>query len=266
MKNNFGKLLLCMLLALTQPIFSLAKAENNDQKNKSGTAKEANTEIQPIIGRMGDSAVVNVDEFEFSVAETKIWLSDHLQNVDKPARLYYEFIKAGSYEEGFTDAVYLDIHKINKDGSKDASLDFFTSDRRQSANRDNLTHITGNPVIGIYMQGDVIEMNRITDGHWRYFQRRIKIAISENARIDPVSFNFDGKVLEGEKITITPYVNDPRRKQFSQFVDKRYEFIFSNHIPGTLYQIRTVVPDKSGADIESLIEETLTLRNIETRG
>ena len=141
MKNNFGKLLLCMLLALTQPIFSLAKAENDDQNKESATAKEANTEIQPNIGRMGDSAVVDVDEFEFSVAETKIWLSDHLQNVDKPARLFYEFIKAGSYEEGFTDAVYLDIHKINKDGSKDALLDFFTSDRRQSANRDNLTHI-----------------------------------------------------------------------------------------------------------------------------
>ena len=253
-----------VLLVSTQLVSSPALADEKSQQN--GMPNALNTEVQPNIGRMGESAVVDVDEFEFSAAETKIWLSDHLLNVDKPARLYYEFIKAGSYEEGFTDAVYLDIHKINKDGSKDASLDFFTSDRRQSSNRDNLTHITGNPVIGIYMQGDVVEMNRITDGHWRYFQRRIKIAISENARIDPVSFNFDGKVLEGEKITITPYVNDPRRNQFSQFVDKRYEFIFSNQIPGTLYQIRTVVPDKSGVDKESLIEETLTLQNIETRG
>ena len=171
-----------VLLVSTELVSSPALADENSQHN--GMPNALNTEVQPNIGRMGESAVVDVDEFEFSAAETKIWLSDHLQNVDKPARLYYEFIKAGSYEVGFTDAVYLDIHKINKDGSKDASLDFFTSDRRQSANRDNLTHITGNPVIGIYMQGDVVEMNRITDGHWRYFQRRIKTAISENA-IEP---------------------------------------------------------------------------------
>ena len=110
-----------------------------------------------------------------------------------------------------------------------------------------------------------MEMNRLTKGNWRYFQRSIKFAISDSARIEPVSFNFKGKTVEGEKITITPYVKDPRRNQFADFADKRYEFIFSAKIPGSLYQISTVVPAKSGSDKEPLIRETLTLQNVEYR-
>ena len=227
---------------------------------------ETGDEMKPNIGRMGDSIVVDPATFNFSDAERKLWLNDHLNNVEKPARLYYEFVKSGSYEEGFSDAVYLDILEINEDGTKNALLEFFTADRKQEANRDNLNNITGNPIIGIYMQGDVVEMNRLTEGHWRYFQKRIKIAISENAKIDPVSFDFEGEKVSGEKITITPYEKDPRRKQFAQFADKRYEFIFSKQIPGSLYQIKTVIPDTTGTAKEALIEEVLTLKNVSFSG
>ena len=227
---------------------------------------ESSDEMKPNIGRMGDSVVVDPETFDFSDAERKLWLNDHLNNVEKPARLYYEFVKSGSYEEGFSDAVYLDILEINEDGTKNALLEFFTADRQQQANRDNLNNITGNPIIGIYMQGDVVEMNRLTEGHWRYFQKRIKIAISENAKIDPVSFDFEGEQVSGEKITITPYIKDPRRKQFAQFAGKRYEFIFSKQIPGSLYQIKTIIPDSSGKAKEALIEEVLTLKNVSFSG
>lgn len=251
--------ILCGLLLI---ISLQVKAE----KGAETTEKAVNAQKTPVIGRMGESAVVDVDEFDFSPAERKIWLNDHLHNVISPARLYYEFVKEGTFEEGFEDSVYLDIIEINKDGSKNAHMDFFTAERKQNANRDNLTNITGNPVIGIYMQGDVLEMNRLTDGHWRYFQKRIKQAFSESADISPVKIDFNGKVVEGEKITIKPYVRDPRRKDFRRFADKVYEFTFSSEIPGSLYQIKTVIPDNSGEDREALIVETLTLRNFEPRG
>ncbi len=260
-KNHPVRFLLLTMLCLSQLLYpAFAAQKNGDTQN---TKK---SEIKPNIGRMGEPIGVDPDEFKFSPAETKIWLNNHLENVSRPARLYYEFVKEGTFEEGFTDAVYLDIVEINEDGSKNAVLEFFTADRRQSANADNLTHITGNPVIGVYMQGDVAEMNRLTDGHWRYFKRKIKFAISDNANIEDVSFEYNGKMVEGEKITITPYVKDPRRNQFSKFADKRYEFIFSKQIPGNLYQIRSVVPDKSNPDKLPLIEETLTLQNVEFHG
>ena len=214
------------------------------------------------IGRMGDPIAVDPDTYEFADAEAKLWLDNHLQNINSPGRLYYDFVKRGSYEEGFSDSVYLDIVEVNEDGSKTADLEFFTADRQQNARSDNLVGVTGNPVLLVYMQGDVYEMNRLTNGSWRYFQRRIKSAFAEEAKIETVTFEYDGTQLTGEKISITPYLNDPRRRQFAEFAPKLYEFILSDQVPGKLYQIKTVIPD-TAPDKEPLIEEILTLQNAE---
>ena len=214
------------------------------------------------IGRMGDPAAVDPESYEFADAEVKLWLDNHLQNIDSPGRLYYDFVKRGSFEEGFSDSVYLDIISVNEDGSKDADLEFFTADRQQNARRDNLVGVKGNPVLAVYMQGDVYEMNRLTNGSWRYFQRRIKSAFAEGAKIEPVTFEYDGAQVTGEKISITPYLKDPRRRQFAQFAPKVYEFILSEQVPGKLYRIKTVIPDSS-PDREPLIEEILTLQSAE---
>ena len=211
------------------------------------------------IGRMGDPVGVDPNTFEFADAEVKLWMDNHLRNISSPGRLYYDFVKSGSYEEGFSDSVFLDIVKINEDGSKDADLEFFTAGRQQNERREG---ITGNPVLGKYMEGDVYEMNRLTNGSWRYFQKRIKSAFAENAKIEPVTFEYDGAEMTGEKISITPYVNDPRRRQFAEFAPKLYEFILSDQVPGKLYQIKTVIPAGS-PDSEPLMEETLTLQSAE---
>ena len=248
------------MFAVCVLLMPLAYAD--DEAADSGDAGDSVEVKGATIGRMGDPAAVDPESYEFADAEVKLWLDNHLQNINNPGRLYYDFVKRGSYEEGFSDSVFLDILKVNEDGSKDADLEFFTADRQQNAQRDNLIGITGNPVLVVYMQGDVYEMNRLTNGSWRYFQRRIKSAFAERAKIEPVRFEFDGTEITGEKISIAPYLNDPRRRQFARFAPKVYEFILSEQVPGMLYQIKTVIPG-SAPDKEPLIEEILTLQSAE---
>ena len=67
--------------------------------------------------------------------------------------------------------------------------------------------------------------------------------------------------MDGHQIRIAPYVNDPKRPLFEEYADKQYTIILSEEIPGSLYQIRTVVPGKTEDGLEMgepLIEETLT--------
>lgn len=254
-----GKKALLAASALVAALVLAAEVRAEDATEEPGSVEVEGATL----GRMGEPVAVDPTEYQFANAETKLWLSDHLRNISLPGRLYYDFVKRGSYEEGFSDAVYLDITQINEDGSKNASLEFFTAERAQkTAGADNLTHITGNPVLVVYMQGDVYEMNRLTSGNWRHFQRRIKLAFSESAEIEPVTFEYDGKTVAGEKISIKPYLTDPRRRQFEQFARKVYEFILSDQVPGTLYQIKTVIPDNL-PDREPLIEEVLTLQSAE---
>lgn len=219
------------------------------------------TEEELKIGRYGEVEEVPED-FQFNKAEVKLWLTDHLVNIKQPLSLYYEFVKSGTLEEGFTDSVYLKILELNEDGTKNAALDFFTAERKQAVTSDNVTNIIGNPVLGIFMQGDVYEMGRLTEGHWRYFHKQLKVSLREDAVIEPTTFSFNGKEYKGEKVFFSPYLDDPHRRDFEKYADKYYEFIFSDDIPGSLYQIKTVIPDTSKESTEPLILETLTLMDV----
>ena len=261
MINSFWRFLSIVVLNIL--VFSPVYAEDSESQQSSalmpGAEEMSQEEIDRHIGRMGE--VEEIPEgFEFSEAETKLWLSDHLGNIKQPSRLYYEFVKTGSFEDGFTDSVYLDIIRLNEDGTKNVVLDFFSGERKQPIHPDNVTNIQGNPVLGIYMQGDVYEMNRLTEGSWRHFMKMIKIALRD-ATVEPVRFTFNGKEYEGDKILINPYEKDPHRPDFIRFADKTYEFILSDEIPGTLYQIRTVIRDNrtDKTDDTALIEESITL-------
>ena len=219
-------------------------------------------EMKPQIGSIEDSGMVNTDEFTLSNAEHKLWMDNHLLNIEQPARLHYEFEKTGSYEEGFVDDVYLDIVKINEDGTRDAVLQFFTQEKSQKVAPSNVTNITGNPVIGIYLQGDVYEMSRLTEGHWKYFHKQIKLAIADNNESVPVTIELNGKQYQGEKIVLHPYDSIANKGRLKEFSDKSYEFILSEEIPGKLYQIKTVMNDVDNPTVP-LMEETLTLKNVE---
>lgn len=218
-------------------------------------------QINPQIGSIDDSGRVDRGKFEFSNIENKLWIDKHLLNIVKPTRLHYEFERTGSYEEGFVDDVYLDVFKFNEDNTRDTRLDFFSAERRQRVVPENIINITGNPVIGIYLQGDTYEMSRLTGGHWRYFLRQIKLAIAEQNESEAVTINLQNKKYSAEKIVLFPFENIDKKYRLKEFWDKQYEFIFSDDIPGKLYQIRTVINDKNNPDVP-LMEEVLVLKNI----
>ncbi|MCI0401160.1 MAG: hypothetical protein L0Z68_07660 [Gammaproteobacteria bacterium] len=207
--------------------------------------------------------LTSTEQPSLSPAETLLWLTDHLAHIDKPSKLHYQFTRRGSLEEDFDDRVDLYILNVNADGTKEAKLDFFSGDRNQFVPPQE--NVRGNPVLGIYLQGDVYEMDRLTGGNWRYFHRRLKYGFADGAEVTPITFNYNGHMVEGEQIRISPYVNDPKRPQFEQFADKEYVILLSEEVPGSLYQIHTVIPGKKedGAEMnEPLIEETLTFVDI----
>jgi hypothetical protein len=162
--------------------------------------------------------------------------------------------------------VQFNIQSVKDDGMKAATLEFFTGERRFEVPPAESTNV--NPVLKIYLQGDVYEMNRLTDpdgesrDRWRYFQRRIKFALAESAEIKAVSVTFNGTDYAARMISFAPYVDDPKRSLFEQFADKRYAVVVSDDIPGYLYSIETIVPGAS-PEAEPLIHEVLTLVGVE---
>ncbi|MGE0383592.1 MAG: hypothetical protein AB7Q97_02620 [Gammaproteobacteria bacterium] len=222
-------------------------------------------EVKANIGRMGDSIVVDPSKYEFSAAERALWMSDHLSNIKAPVRLRYDFSSNGVGDPGWKDVVTLDVVAVNKDGTKDTRLEFFTGDRKQFVPNENQRNVIGNPVLGTYMQGDVNGMQHWTGGNWRYFLSRVKTALAQKAQVAPTKFDFGGRQVEGETIVVTPYVDDQNKAQLKDMIHKRYEFTFSPQVPGSLYRIHTVVPNPAPGQ-PPLIEEVLIFRGADKRG
>ncbi len=199
---------------------------------------------------------------EFSRAETLLWMTDQLKTIERPVKLTYQFDRTGTFESGFTDTVRFVVEAIKTDGMKTASLNFFTGERRFNVPPVENTNV--NPVLKVYLQGDVYEMNRLTDTEgtskerWRYFQRRIKFALADSAEIENVVVSFSGKEFAAYKVSFRPYINDSKRRLFEKFADKAYHIVVSDEIPGYLYRVETVVPADT-PDAPPLIREVLQL-------
>ncbi len=211
-----------------------------------------------------DAQAAQQPDVKFSEAETRMWMTDQLRSVTKPIALHYEFHKTGSLEPDFNfdDKVDLKIEKINADGSKSGSVQFFSGEHTFPA--PPMESSTVNPVLGHYLYGDVMQMNRLTDingearERWRYFQRRIKFALAEDAVVKPVTFDFDGRSWKGYEISFSPYVKDPKRNLFEKFAEKRYTVTVSDELPGYLFRIETTIPDAKPEQVP-LIHEVLQL-------
>jgi hypothetical protein len=203
----------------------------------------------------------------FSEAETRMWMTDQLSSVRGPVALTYGFEKSGTFESGFNDRIRLVIDKVNDDGSKSISIEFFTGERHWPTPPVASTHV--NLVLSKYLEGDVYEMRRLTDPQnsaqerWRYFMRRIKLALAESAAVEPRAFTFDGREYQGHEIRFEPYRDDPHRNEFEQFADKVYTVIVADELPGYIYRIETVVPGPEDGT-QPLIHELLELESIES--
>jgi hypothetical protein len=70
------------------------------------------------------------EEETFSQANTELFLTDHLNKVNVPARLLYNFRKTGTLEEGFSDTVEVRIFEVPAENTKRVEIDFFTGEQQ----------------------------------------------------------------------------------------------------------------------------------------
>jgi len=220
-------------------------------------ATESEPGIDPqggkLIGRLGESWDASLERGSFSEAEQLLWLGDQLASIERPGTLTYAFKRAGTVGNAFSDTVQLKILDIKPNGAKSAQVYFLTGNRNRYVPPNEETRV--NPVIAVYLQGDVLEMNRLTRGNWRYFQRLIKGALAQDAAIETVRFEFQNKMVVGKRVTFFPYLKDPKNARYKKYAGKKYEITVSTDLPGVLYRIHTIVPGTTAP----LAEESLTL-------
>ena len=196
------------------------------------------------------------DAQDYSVAERSLFMTPHLRNVSPPSTLHYRFQKGGTAEAGFEDKVAIHLDPEPNGECCAGRGEFLSAERRVVL--PDIEHAEGNPVILYFLERDVRDMQRLTKGQPNHFRKRIRMAIYNDARVREAQFDYQGKRIAGQEITILPYLADPSRDRFEQYAGKEYVFLLSDAVPGGVFGIRTR-SGPAGSTTEPLILEEMVI-------
>lgn len=194
----------------------------------------------------------------FSDVNNALFDKAHLKNIKQEGILHYVY-KKDHFSDGVReDTIDIIITNLRNTGRKDTHFEFFTDEhKRPYLDRDNQQ---GNGVFVFFLEFDVREMDRLTGGDWRYFQRKIRWALAKGATKKEIEINYEGEKVKGVQYIIQPFINDPKNSRYTLYANKYYIFTMSEDIPGEIYQVRTIVPDgKKWQEGDAVLsEETVT--------
>ena len=186
-------------------------------------------------------------------------MSDQLSALKPPTTLTYSFRKSGPLEPAFEDRVSVSLQKQPDGGCCTARSEFLSGERR--VDLPEVEQARGNPVILYFLEHDIRNMKRRTQGASAYFRKRIRLALYQAATVKDVQVPYRGKTVPGQEIEIRPYADDPNQARFAKFTGKRYVFVLSPEVPGGVAAIRSSATEPGTAT--PFIEEELRLEGAE---
>ena len=99
-----------------------------------------------------------------------------------------------------------------------------------------------NPVLLVVLEENVQELSKLFHGNTRYLKNAIRKAWRDDATIEPVTLDIDGKSVAGTRITVTPFVNDPERDKMLGLESFTYVVEVSDDVPGQIATIDIHAP------------------------
>jgi hypothetical protein len=197
---------------------------------------------------------------DFSVAEQALFMDNHLVKLRPPLTLRYGYRKSGTLEAAFDDNVEVMLTAQSDGMCCTASVQFLTGAREMR--QPDVEAAQGNPAILYFLERDIHEMERLTQGKANYFRKRIRMAVYQGASIRDLTLQYRGRPVAVREISITPYLDDPNRPRYEKLANKQYLFMLSDSVPGGLYGIRTRINGES-ADAPPLMLEEMILDGAE---
>jgi len=198
------------------------------------------------------------DPSQFSVAENRLFIDDHLRGVPGPATLDYVYTKRGSLEDPVDDTARVMVSPSPAGGSPSVKVEYLNGTRKLVLS--DIDAANANPVILFFLEHELREMHRLTGGSMNYYRKRIRMALAEDAKIKEVTVSLGPRRIAATEIHIAPYRDDPARSRYEKFAEKIYVFTLSDDVPGKVVELRSELsgpPATSGTPREMVIAETV---------
>ena len=190
---------------------------------------------------------------EITPAEHLIFEVAHLHEVAAQTELDYAMVVAGEKAEP------PDVVRVLVASQGNAKGDAKVSDRG-GEHPVPTSGLPCNPVVIYFLERDIAEMEALTGGQRRYFQKRVRLALAEGPKIVSATEHIGGKAVPVRQIVIQPYLHDPNAERFTRYIGKRYTFELADALPGQIALIRTEVPGPNDDFVHPVKTETLSFQ------
>jgi hypothetical protein len=201
-----------------------------------------------------DSASEPKPSSEVTPAEHLIFTTDHLHDVAPQTELDYAMVASGER------AAQPDVVRVLVTSQGNTKGDAQVSDRSGAVPLPT-GGLPCNPVIIYFLEHDIAQMQALTGGQSRYFQKRLRLALAEGPKIEQGTRQIGGKAIAVRQIVVQPYLHDPNADRFTRYIGKRYTFEIADGLPGKVAEIRTEVPGPNNDFAHPVSSETLTFQS-----
>jgi hypothetical protein len=172
-------------------------------------------------------------------AADMLFEAKHIVGIAPGTELLYKFVRKPSDEKvmgpGFTDDIKVKVESDGKDGKKNVLVEIYTGERARDPNR--ITDMDGNPMLLVYLDTALGHFQQLAGGDRPYLKNQFSKSLGDGAKVDPVKITFKGADVDGYRVSVTPFANDPSRAKMRGFEGSNFSIVLSDKIPGHFAQM-----------------------------
>ena len=198
-------------------------------------------------------------------AQNMIFEHKHLSNVEQGAALGYRFNRIVSNAEllglPFSDEITVRVVGVKPTGEKDVDLQIYTGERARELQK--IPNTTINPVFVVYFDLAVSTLTQLTGGKYGYLKTVFTHGFKDKSKIEPIKLEYKGRTIDAYRITMVPYVGDPKAPTMQGYDGSTFTMVVSDQVPGEIVQLTSVY--ESTMKEAPKLEERITLDGAEVK-
>ncbi|GBU15992.1 MULTISPECIES: hypothetical protein [Methylobacterium] len=113
----------------------------------------------------------------------------------------------------------------------------------------------GNPIIPLFLENHLRGLAKALEANPRYLKLAIRKGMRERATVTPVKVPYQGREVDGWRITMKPFEGDPLAQRMRGLDNLAYTFVTAPEVPGEIVSIEASSRNAEGGE---LLEERLS--------
>jgi hypothetical protein len=186
----------------------------------------------------------------------------HIASVAPGTNLVYKFDRKPSNPkvlgEAFSDNITVTVESDGAPGKKNLKIQMYSGDRAREPQE--ITDMDGNPMLIVYLDNAVSHFRLLAGGDPSYLKGTFRQSLAQDAKIAPVKIDYKGQSVDGYRVSLSPFANDPNRSKMNGFEGSTFSIALSDKIPGYFAKM---ISEYTNTDKNSpSLEETTTLEGV----